>query len=40
VTTVNDPAGNWKQYTNDVFGNLVTVLETNLSAGTVNHRRR
>jgi RHS repeat-associated protein len=27
VTTVTDPAGNWKQYTNDVFGNLVTVLE-------------
>ena len=27
VTTVTDPAGNWKQYTNDAFGNLVTVLE-------------
>ena len=27
VTTVTDPAGNWKQYTNDAFGNLVTVLQ-------------
>lgn len=27
VTTVTDPAGNWKQYFNDAFGNLVTVLE-------------
>jgi RHS repeat-associated protein len=26
-TTITDPAGNWKQYANDTFGNLVTVLE-------------
>jgi YD repeat-containing protein len=26
-TTVTDPAGNWKQYANDAFGNLVSVLE-------------
>jgi RHS repeat-associated protein len=27
VTTVTDPAGKWKQYLNDAFGNLVTVIE-------------
>ena len=26
-TTVTDPAGKWKQYTKDVLGNLITVLE-------------
>ena len=26
-TTVTDPAGNWKQYASDAFGNLVTVIE-------------
>jgi RHS repeat-associated protein len=26
-TTVTDPAGNWKQFTKDVLGNLITVLE-------------
>jgi YD repeat-containing protein len=26
-TTVTDPAGNWKQYASDAFGNLVMVLE-------------
>ena len=26
-TTITDPAGNWKQYTSDAFGNLATVLE-------------
>jgi RHS repeat-associated protein len=27
VTTVTDPAGKWKQYYRDAFGNLVTVVE-------------
>jgi hypothetical protein len=36
VRCSSHPAGNWKQYTNDVFGNLVTALEPNPSAGTVN----
>lgn len=37
MITVTDPAGIWKQYTNDVFGNLVTVLEPDPStSGTVN----
>jgi YD repeat-containing protein len=27
VTTATDPAGIWKQYYNDAFGNLVTVVE-------------
>jgi hypothetical protein len=27
VITVTDTAGIWKQYFNDVFGNLVTVIE-------------
>jgi YD repeat-containing protein len=27
VTTVTDPAGNWKQSTSDVLGNLTTVVE-------------
>ena len=27
VTTVADPAGKWKQYFNDAFGNLLTVIE-------------
>ena len=27
VTTVIDPASKWKQYFNDAFGNLATVLE-------------
>ena len=26
-TTITDPAGNWKQYASDAFGNLVTVIE-------------
>ena len=26
-TTVTDPAGNWKQMTNDVQGNLLSVVE-------------
>ena len=26
-TTVTDPAGNWKQFTKDALGNLVTVIE-------------
>src|ERR1017187_7862608 len=26
-TTVTDPAGNWKRYASDAFGNLVTVIE-------------
>ena len=26
-TTVTDPAGNWKQFTKDVLGNLITVVE-------------
>ena len=38
VTTVIDPAGKWKQYTNDAQGNLVTVTEpdpANQPGGTV-----
>jgi YD repeat-containing protein len=34
-TTVTDPAGNWKQYANDAFGNLVTVLEPDPTANPV-----
>ena len=26
-TTVTDPAGNWKTFTNDVLGNLISVTE-------------
>jgi YD repeat-containing protein len=39
VTTVTDPAGNWKQFTTDVSGNLVTVTEpdpSNPPSGTVS----
>ena len=35
VTTVTDPAGNWKQYFNDAFGNLVTVIEPDPTANPV-----
>ena len=35
VTTVSDPAGNWKQYYYDAFGNLVTVIEPDPTAQTV-----
>jgi YD repeat-containing protein len=31
-TTVTDPAGNWKQYASDAFGNLVMVLEPDPTA--------
>ena len=34
-TTVVDPAGKWKQYANDAFGNLVTVLEPDPTANPV-----
>ncbi len=32
-TTVIDPAGNWKQYEKDSFGNLIAVVEPDPSAG-------
>jgi RHS repeat-associated protein len=32
-TTVVDPAGNWKQYEKDSFGNLIAVVEPDPSAG-------
>ncbi len=34
-TTVTDPAGNWKTYTADVEGNLVSVAEPNPAGGTL-----
>jgi uncharacterized protein RhaS with RHS repeats len=34
-TTITDPAGNWKQYASDAFGNLVTVLEPDPTANPV-----
>jgi YD repeat-containing protein len=34
-TTVVDPAGKWKQYASDAFGNLVTVLEPDPTANPV-----
>jgi YD repeat-containing protein len=34
-TTVTDPAGNWKQYVTDAFGNLVTVIEPDPSQNPV-----
>jgi len=34
-TTVTDPAGNWKQYASDAFGNLVMVLEPDPTANPV-----
>ena len=33
VTKVTDPAGKWKQFTNDVLGNLVTVTEPDPASG-------
>ena len=33
-TTVTDPAGKWKKFTNDSAGNLVTVTEPNPAGGT------
>jgi YD repeat-containing protein len=35
VTTVTDPAGKWKQYASDAFGNLRTVLEPDPTANPV-----
>ena len=32
-TTVTDPAGKWKQFTSDAFGNLTTVTEPNPAGG-------
>jgi YD repeat-containing protein len=32
-TTVTDPAGKWKTFTNDAFGNLVQVTEPNPAGG-------
>ena len=29
IVQVNDPAGNWKLFTTDAFGNLVSVTEPN-----------
>ena len=34
-TTVTDPAGKWKTFTSDAFGNLVTVAEPDPNLGTV-----
>jgi len=34
-TTITDPAGNWKQYASDAFGNLVTVLEPDPTANPI-----
>jgi len=34
-TTVTDPAGKWKTFTSDAFGNLVTVTEPDPNLGTV-----
>lgn len=33
VITVTDPAGKWKKYTSDTFGNLTQVEEPNLAGG-------
>jgi YD repeat-containing protein len=33
TTKVTDPAGKWKQFTNDAMGNLVTVTEPNPAGG-------
>ena len=32
TTKVTDPAGNWKLFTNDVFGNLLSVTEPDPAA--------